>query len=60
MNAKTTESSNLPHGRCDELLQKCKSFEYKTTIPADEHAAASDKVAVTQSPTTKRLTKTGL
>lgn len=46
MNAKTTESSNLPQGRCD-VLQKCKSFEYKTTIPADEHAAASDKVAVT-------------
>ena len=45
MKAKATEIWNLLHGRL--LLQKCKSLEYRTIIPADEHAAASDKVAVT-------------
>lgn len=48
-NAREMASSNLWHGKCDGLgtLQYFKSFAYRTAIPADEHAAASDKVAVT-------------
>lgn len=46
-NARDMEISNLSHGRCDGPLQYFKSFAYKTAIPADEHAAASDNVAVT-------------
>ena len=45
--ARAMASSNLWHGRCDGPVQNFKSFAYKTAIPADEHAAASDKVAVT-------------
>lgn len=47
MNARAMESSNLSQGRCVEPVQNFKSFAYKTAIPADEHAAASDNVAVT-------------
>lgn len=45
--AKATESWNRLQGRCIWALQKFKSLAYKTAIPADEHAAARDKVAVT-------------
>lgn len=45
--AKAMEISNLAHGRPCCVLQKSKSFAYKTATPADEHAAASDRVAVT-------------
>lgn len=47
MNAKTAESSNLTHGRWDGSLQNFKSLAYRTAIPAEEHAAASDNVDVT-------------
>lgn len=46
MNAKVTDNWYLPQGRFSDM-QKLRSLEYRTTIPADEHAAASDKVAVT-------------
>lgn len=36
------------------------SWKYKTVSPAEAEAAARDIVAVTQSPTTKRLINTGL
>lgn len=45
--ARAMESSYLPHGICEWTLQKSKSLAYKTATPADEHEAASDKVAVT-------------
>lgn len=41
------ESSNLSQGRCDGPIQNFKSLAYKTAMPPDEHAAASDSVAVT-------------
>lgn len=46
-NAKAMDSSNFWHGKRDVPVQNFKSFSYKTAIPAEEHAAASDKVAVT-------------
>ncbi|KAL2250481.1 UNVERIFIED_CONTAM: hypothetical protein Sindi_2170400 [Sesamum indicum] len=39
------ESSNLLHGRCVGPVQNFKSFAYRTAIPPEEHAAASDKLA---------------
>ena len=47
MNAKAMEIWNLLHGICIAGLQKSKSLAYSTITPADEHAAARDKVAVT-------------
>lgn len=47
MKARDMESSNLSHGRCDGPVQNFKSLAYKMATPADEHAAASDNVAVT-------------
>lgn len=47
MKASTMESSTLLHESCIWPLQYFKSFAYKTAIPADEQAAASDRVAVT-------------
>lgn len=44
-NANAMDSSNFSHGKRD--VQNFKSFAYKIAIPAEEHAAASDKVAVT-------------
>ncbi|CAL1379008.1 unnamed protein product [Linum trigynum] len=41
------EISNLRHGRFSWALQNSKSLAYRTTTPADEHAAASDNIAVT-------------
>lgn len=42
------------------IWQCPRSLKYKTVMPPEEEAAARDSVAVTQSPTTKRLTSTGL
>ena len=47
MNAKAMDIWNLLHGICISALQKSRSLAYSTITPADEHAAASDKVAVT-------------
>lgn len=47
MKDRTMESSNLLHEDCIVPLQYFKSLAYKTAIPAEEHAAASDRVAVT-------------
>eukprot|EP00268_Persea_americana_P026160 TRINITY_DN2555_c0_g1_i10.p2 TRINITY_DN2555_c0_g1~~TRINITY_DN2555_c0_g1_i10.p2 ORF type:complete len:112 (+),score=16.21 TRINITY_DN2555_c0_g1_i10:489-824(+) len=57
MNAKEMEIWNF---RQSIILQYPKSLSYKTVIPAAAEAAASESVAVTQSPTTKRLIKIGL
>lgn len=46
-NAIAMDSSNFWHGKRDAPVQNFKSFAYKTAIPAEEQAAASDKVAVT-------------
>lgn len=60
MNASTTESAYRPHDNCGYILQKWTSLSNRMVTPADADAAANDRIAVTQSPTTKRLTSTGL
>ena len=43
--AMATEIWYLLHVRCLLVAHAVRSLVYNTTIPADEHAAASDKVA---------------
>jgi hypothetical protein len=47
MKANNTDSAYRPQANCGNILQKCTSFSNNSATPAEEHAAANDKIAVT-------------